>query len=228
MADGDQEDEVRRLDPSQFTYSEWIRFFFDRPIQDKVFWNEIRQYDEWTEIADPERIVEYLQTLCLEHKAIRETYSEEQVDQGLWAIFATYSYHEVLFDTAVDLKMRVQCIESMFYVFSEIVANLEGDVKGTFYWMWWDYMGHEPWGYGQLPENRSDRQQTLDAIIRTLVKVLDLPHRGCQWSALHGLGHCDHHPKAREVVQHYLDAHGSELSDEDRRWVEACRECRGI
>jgi hypothetical protein len=222
----DQEDEVRRLDPSRLTYPEWIRFFFDRPIQGKIFWDEIRQYDEWREIAEPTRIVQHLQKLSLEHKAIRKAYSEEQVDQGLWAIFATYLYHEVLFDIAVDLEMRIRCIESMFYVFSDVVASLEGDVTVTFYWMWWDYMGHEPWGYGHLPENRIDRQQTLDAIIRTLAKILNLPHRGCQWSALHGLGHCDHHPNAREIVQQYLDAHGAELSDDDRRWVEGCRECR--
>ena len=44
-----------------------------------------------------------------------EAYSDAQVDQGLWAIFATFQYHEVLFDIAVDLDMRIGCIESMFY-----------------------------------------------------------------------------------------------------------------
>jgi hypothetical protein len=221
------EQELPNFDASQLTYQEWLRFFFDRPIGKEVFWEERGRYFFLIE-AERAVLVQHLQKMCWEHKAILEVYSREQVDQGLWAIFGTFSYHEVIFDSTVDLNLRIQCIESMFYVFSDVVANLEGDVTGTFYWMWWDYMGHEPWAYSQLPENRLDRQQTLDAIIRTLSKVLDLPHRGCQWSALHGLGHCDHHPKARELVQQYLDAHGAELSDEDRRWVEACRECRVV
>lgn len=223
-----QEDKVRRLDPSKLTYPEWVRFFFDRPIREKVFWDEIAQYDEYREISEPTRLIHHLQTLCVEHRAIRAAYSEEQVDQGLWAIFATFRHHEVLFDIAIDLEMRIKCIESMYHVFFDVVANMEGDVVGTFYWMWWDYMGQEHCGYSQLPVHRVDRQQTLNAIVRTLAKVLDLPHRGCQWSALHGLGHCNHHPKALEIVQQYLDVHGAQLSDEDRQWVEACRECRVV
>jgi hypothetical protein len=54
-----------------------------------------------------------------------------------------------------------------------------------------------------------------------LLKILALDHRGCQWSALHGLGHL-HHPLGPEIVQRYLDVHRKELTDEDAQWVENC------
>jgi hypothetical protein len=218
----DQEEEVRRLDPSRLTYPEWIRFFFDRPIQEKIFWDEIDEYDEWREIAVPARIVQYLRTLCLEHKAIREAYSEEQVEQGLWGIFATYMYQRTLFEPAVDVGTRIQCVEAMYYLYADVVAYLGGDKDDGFYWMWWDYIGHEVRAYEALT---MDGKQVFDAVIQTLAKILGLPSLNCQWAALHGLGHV-HHPKVREIVQHYLDTHGTELSDDDRRWVEGCRECR--
>jgi len=220
----DQEDEVRILDPCRLTYPEWIRFFFDRPIKDNIFWDEIRQYDEWREIAEPARIVQYIQTLCLEHKAIREAYSPDQVEQGLWAIFATYMYQRTLFDPAVDLGVRTQCVEAMYDLYANVVASLGGDGRDGFYWMWWDYICHEVWTGGG-PTLSLDRQEILEAVMRTLVKILELPYRNCQWAALHGLGHA-RHPKVREIVQRYLDVHGADLSDEDRQWVEGCRECR--
>lgn len=223
---GDQEDQVRSLDPSRLPYAEWIRFFFDRPIDDQVFWDEIGRYDEWWDIAEPRRIVDYLQIMCLEHKAIRGAYSEEQVDQGLWGIFATYMYQRTLFDPAVDLEVRIQCVESMYRVYADVVAHLGGDGKDGFYWMWWDYICHEVWADDyKEPTLSVDRQQILEAVMRTLVKILELPYRTCKWAALHGLGHADD-PRVREIVQQYLDVHGAELSDEDRGWVEMCRECR--
>jgi hypothetical protein len=217
------EQELLKFDASQLTYQEWLRFFFDRPIGKEVFREERQRYFF---VAEAERsvVARHLKKMCSEHNAILGLYSGEQVNQGLWAIFATFSYHEVIFDSSVDLDLRIQCIESMYHVYSDVVAHLAGDVRDTFYWMWWDYIGHEPWAYSQLQVHRIDREQTLDAIIRTLARILDLPHRGCQWSALHGLGHLDHHPKARDIVQQYLDLHGASLSDEDRRWVEACRD----
>jgi hypothetical protein len=55
----------------------------------------------------------------------------------------------------------------------------------------------------------------------TLLNMLALPHQGCQWSALHGLGHL-HHPLVWLAVQSYLNAHRAELSDEDAQWFENC------
>ena len=68
-----------------------------------------------------------------------------------------------------------------------------------------------------------DRKQMAETMYQTLLKILALDHRGCQWCALHGLGHL-HHPFVRETVQSYLIVHRNELTDEDVKWVEQCRD----
>jgi hypothetical protein len=94
--------------------------------------------------------------------------------------------------------------------------------------MWWDMILHtfgpmpNEYKYGYLTLS-SDQEQMIDAIYHTLARTLALNHRGCQWCALHGLGHL-HHRLKEELVQRYLDEHLSELSPQDMRWVEACRD----
>ena len=68
-----------------------------------------------------------------------------------------------------------------------------------------------------------DAKQIAEAVYQTLLRMLALNHPACEWSALHGLGHL-HHPLGRQTVQQYLDVHRGELSDEDVKWVERCRD----
>ena len=58
-----------------------------------------------------------------------------------------------------------------------------------------------------------------------MLKILVLDHPACHWSALHGLGHLNH-PLVRETVQSYLDSHRDELTAEDVRWLDGCRDGR--
>lgn len=67
----------------------------------------------------------------------------------------------------------------------------------------------------------TDAKQVLEAIHETLLKILDLEHPACQWSALHGLGHSPH-PKVHRVVREYLQHHRASLNDEDAECVERC------
>jgi hypothetical protein len=63
----------------------------------------------------------------------------------------------------------------------------------------------------------------FESMYQTLLKILALDHPACQWSALHGLGHLRHR-LGREAVQNYLDTHRKELTDEDAKWIEGCRD----
>lgn len=160
---------------------------------------------------------------------LTKVYSPEQLDQGLWLIFGCgISCEQYLFDTTVDLALRIDCIESMYLPFRDVVAHSAIDKRDSFYWMWWDMILHTFWL--TFPETNdhyealsSDARQIFEAMYRTLLKILALNDAACQWSALHGLGHLLH-PLGREVVQTYLDAHRTELTDEDARWIEACRD----
>ena len=217
---------VRNLDFSQLTYEEWLKFLFDRPIEEDVFWKEHDRYDACI-VAEPAKVVGYLERLSVKHRDICASYSGDQVNQGLWAIFSVFNLQSYIFDVDVDLKIREHCIESMYSLFADAVIPLDLDVRHGFYWMWWDYILHELWLSGNeeyhLTSLRPDLLQLLEATVRTLSEILILPHRGCQWAALHGLGH-SHHPQAAHMVQRYLEEHDTELTEEDRAWVKACRD----
>ena len=68
-----------------------------------------------------------------------------------------------------------------------------------------------------------DQKQIAETMYQTLSRILALGNRGCQWCALHGLGHL-HHPLVRETGQSYLNVHRNEITSDDVHWVEPCRD----
>lgn len=204
--------------------------------------------------SNPATVVSHLQAMCRGFSELTKVYSHEELNQGLWAILgAGISCEQFLFDPTVDLALRIDCVESMYLPFRYVVARSSLGQEESFYFMWWDMILHTFWAeaeghkidYSALlkhgkdglktfyetllangydyPALSDDLRQVHEVIYQTLLKVLSLDHPACQWSALHGLGHL-HHPLGREVVQSYLDAHRSELTDEDVRWIEGCRD----
>jgi hypothetical protein len=93
--------------------------------------------------------------------------------------------------------------------------------------MWWDMilstgaLRKHPqeyrFGYAKLT---ADEAAIIDTIFRTLSRILDIPHRGCQWAAIHGMGHL-YHPEVQMRLQRYLDEHRGELSEDDVMWIQA-------
>jgi hypothetical protein len=227
-----QEFWAEQFDLSALSYPQFLAFFFNRPIV-----GEKEQYDlfragiDYFIALNPTTVVAHVQAMCRTFPELTEVYSLEQLDQGLWAVFgAAINCERFLFDPAVESRLRIECIESMYLPFRDVVAGSVIGKHGSFYWMWWDMILHTFWqqadGYAfNYPALSDDRKQMLEAMFQTLLKTLGLDHPACQWSALHGLGHLNH-PRSRETVQNYLDVHRHELNDQDLRWVESCRDGR--
>lgn len=241
----------REFDLSALSYPQFLAFFFDRPVvDDKEQYELFRSGIDDFVASNPAAVVFYVHEMCRTFSELAKLYSHEQLDQGLWAVFgAAISCEQYLFDPTVDQRSRIDCIESMYLPFRDAVAHSAIDKRGSFYWMWWDMILHTFWqmadkfdyaslsgGSKQILETMyqralefdyaglsEDSKQILEAMYQTLRRILALDDRGCQWSALHGLGHL-HHPLAHETVQNYLDDHRNELSDEDVQWIEGCRD----
>lgn len=241
---------AEEFDLSALTYAQFLAFFFDRPVVKVGEYELFRSGIDFFVASNAAIVVSHVQTMCRRLAELTGVYSREQLDQGLWAVFgAGISCEQYLFDPAVDPTLRIACIESMYLPFRDVVTQYDGDIREQFYWMWWDMILHTFWastdqykfdrsglsadeltekwrelalthGYATLT---NDLTQMAEAIFQTLLKILALDHRGCQWCALHGLGHL-HHPLVRDAVQSYLDVHRNELDDADLRWVEACRD----
>lgn len=218
------------FDLSALSYSQFLDFFFDRPIvrndqQHDLFRGGI---DSFT-ASKPATVVAHVQAMCESFSELTKVYSHEELNQGLRAVFgAGISCEQYLFDPTVDLGLRIGCIESMYIPFRDVVAHSLVDKRDSFYFMWWDMVLHTFWGSYYATDDKYqklsvDGRQMFDAMYPTLLKILALDHPACQWSALHGLGHL-RHPQGREMVQNYLDAHRDELAVEDVRWLEACRD----
>lgn len=241
-----------QFDLSAISYPQFLDFFFDRPIvNDEKTYNLFRGGIDSFVASNPAIVVAHVQAMCRGFSELTKVYSHEELDQGLWAVFgAGISCERFLFDPTVDLGLRIDCIESMYLPFRDVVDHSNLDAHGSFYWMWWDMVLHTFWemadkfdyaslgGSKQILETMNQRalefdyaglseelKQILEAVYQTLLKIIALNHQACHWSALHGLGHL-HHPQGSEAVQRYLDMHRSELADEDVRWVEGCRDGR--
>ena len=220
------------FDLSALTYPKFLAFFFDRPVVgDANEYNLFRSGIDSFGASDPATVVGHVQAMCRNSAELPKIYSHEQLDQGLWAVFGVgISCERYLFDPAVDRRLRIDCIESMYLPFRDVVARSTADVRDSFFWMWWHMIPFTFWVTAEFDyaeynysELNDDRKQMADTMYRTLSKILALDNRGCQWCALHGLGHL-HHPLVRETVQSFLNVHRNELTNEDVRWVEECRD----
>lgn len=217
------------FDLSALSYPQFLAFFFDRPIVgDKEEYQLFRAGIDCFIASNPATVVAHVQAMCRTFSELTKVYSQEQLDQGLWAIFGAAISCERFLDPTVDLALRRDCIESMYLPFRDVVAYSAIDKRDSFYWMWWDMILYTFWqdadGYRfDYPALSNDGKQVIEAMYQTLLHILALNHLACQWSALHGLGHL-HHPLGRETVQNYLNGHRNELTDEDLKWVEAFRD----
>jgi hypothetical protein len=232
-------DELPNLDLSSKTFDQFVEFFFNREVvpDEKRFDYFLmdlagQQYDEFVPSSSA-ILVKHMTKLFSEFGQIATKYSLAQVDQGVWAILGAHlRLYEFLFDSSVPLPMRLECIRSMYHVYSDFVAKLETDLPPDLsgFWMWWDLVLHGFWTppkpfvagtyRGDASKLDSESLVLLDVMFETLKRILDLPHAESQRCALHGLGHL-HHPEVRGTVQRYIDANKSELS---LAWLEQCRD----
>jgi len=232
-------DELKNLDLSSKTFDEFVEFFFSREVvpdkeQFDYFLTDLagEQYDEAVP-SSPAILLKHMTKLFSEFGQIATKYSLAQVDQGVWGILGeNLRLYEFLFDTSVPLPNRLECIRSMYCVYSDFVAKskVDSDPDLSGFWMWWDLVLHGFWTpprpfvagtyKGDVSKLDSESRVLLDVMFETLKRILDLPHTETQRCALHGLGHL-HHPEVRGTVQQYIDAKKSEFR---LAWLEECRD----
>ena len=153
---------LRILDLSSKTFEEFVAFFFARKIvpDDEQFEYFLREpsgqrYDE-TELSSPEVVVRYMTKLFSDFGRIAPDYAIAQLGQGVWGILGErLRLYELLWDTSVPLAHRVQCIRSMYSVYSDFVSARNEDVRNTCFFMWWDFILHGFWAR-QAVEQRAE------------------------------------------------------------------------
>jgi hypothetical protein len=238
---------MTELDLSEFSYDDLVTFFFDRPAPDPSdhtpsFADEGHEC-EWSR---SEVTVGFLTKMCLNFGDICGKYSVGQVNQAIWMIIGLdFDVVKHLWDNSVALNDRIECIRSMYFVYSDFVIKSDVEIMENCFDMWWDLVAMSFWfqtdffessgprewqfsrrvGYGEVSKLDRNSRALLDAMFETLQRILELPNRRTQRFALHGLGHL-HHPGVHGLVQRYIDDHKNEFTDDGMKWMEQCRDGR--
>jgi hypothetical protein len=117
----------------------------------------------------------------------------------------------------VDRNAVAACIRALYLVFADYVLPRDVPEDATSFHMIWEEFAREtPVGLAHV-------------LIETAARVLELDDWHCQYAALHGLNHLRSEigspdPRAREVVQAFLDRCAADLTTEQRDYAEACRD----
>ena len=230
------DDEPRDLDLSSLTFDQFAAFFFARevvPDDEQYGYFLIDLYGETyfeSVPSSPEILVNHLTNLFTHFGQIASRYTLAQVDQGVWGMCANLRLYELLFDPPVLLTPRSDCIRSMYRVYSDYVSKLEREpdpeIESGFY-MWWDLILRGFWNSSRRSWREdpskldAESRALLDLLFETLTRILEIPNRASQQSALHGLGHL-HHPQVHPAVQRFIDTNPSGFRV---KWLEQCRDC---
>jgi len=223
------------FDLSQLSFEEFVSFFFDHDIATEEYWYQNPEFDSELDdegVASPPVIVEHMTCLFTNFAGTVSKFSLQQINAAIWAMFTYGSFRlqKHLWLPSVPLPARLQCIRSMYFVYSDFVAKSTVPEMENCFQMWWDFVASSFWEQliGRIEEGNvaalnTEQRELLDAMFETLSKLLLLPDERTQGYALHGLGHL-HHPGVQKLVQKFLDEHRHKMSDDSIRWIEMCRD----
>lgn len=227
------------FDLSELTFEEFVAFFFDHDVAKEEHWyrdpelSNLNDFDD-EGVASPDIIVQHMTRLFGDFAQVVSRFSLKQINSGIWAMFTygPFRLQKHLWLPAVALPQRLDCIRSMYFVYSGFVSTSTVEVMENCFDMWWHQVASGFWDQLQFdrdtPEGDSasldgEHKALLDAMFETLSRILSLSDGRTQMFALHGLGHL-HHPGVYDLVQRYLDEHRSEFTAEGVAWVERCRD----
>jgi len=101
----------------------------------------------------------------------------------------------------------------MIHPFRDYYLPRDASFSGNVFFMWWDLA---------LSRIADQTLEIDDIAVDVLGQVLQLPAKGCQFAALHGLNHLHPNDAAAELVRRYLAEHQASLTADEIAWVEAC------
>ena len=199
------------------TFEEWLRYVFDHPVDPaKLEWYWDMDREDWNEDEHAEDAVRFL-TQAFEHAAtVFQPYSDAQLNQGLWFIAsnACSNHMFALMNVSVPWPARQHCIESFHQLYEQCFARRctphlshidepgAGPLNSVCY-MWWDI---NPIAGGPADPAGKEFDRT---ILQVMESTLQLDSIACQESALHGLGHWQHHYPQRvgKIIDKFSMSH---------------------
>jgi hypothetical protein len=197
------------IDVSAFSYDEFVRFVFDRPVNDVPWWHV-----EWMvctpgvadgishTVGNGAMLLRHLIRLFRECGELPHAYTDCQIEQGLWFISVMDGLDPPLWDRALPFELRETCIAAMEGLFTGLFARRPLETASL---MWWHNFAKSydlDDGHVDDKDDAAIQQAMFDTILRVL--AIDCPH--CQESALAGLAALKH-PATAEAIGRFLRTH---------------------
>ena len=191
----------------ELSYDEWVAYCFDRDPTTS-WWHEIKvdEDGEWFEAdwyePEPRLVVGYLRRLFMESAQLPSAYSPEQLGKGLWFLCCQEAgcHLRAAFSPVAPQDDRIACVMALKHLYTDLFAKLctqhfsyidrgpeaSGPLNGACYMLW------EMSGLTWMPK-QPGFDFLADPVLEVLAFVLRSPNEACVESALHGLGHLQHH-----------------------------------
>jgi hypothetical protein len=221
--------QTANLDLSRQSFEEFLKFFFAHP-ENEQFWYADQKYALSEAVISGPALVDHLTMLFSGFGVSTSGYSAAQISHGLWAMLSpTFSLQDALWDTAVPLEKRQECIRGMGTLFRDFVSANDAEPLQKCFYMWWHIVVTGFWAQAGQFEVQDvaaldpESSTLLNTMFDVLKQVLRVPDPRTQGYALHGLGHLQH-PGVRELVQRYLDENKNRFTEEHVQWIEQCRD----
>ena len=198
-------DDLRPANLSWQSFDEFVSFLFDRNVP-----KDSEESEPWYYAFscgdfefDPDPVCDYYIQLFSRPEALLGRFSRDQLEQGFWAIQGpnlACSVYRLLFNNDLRFERKIECISSMFGLFSNLFSVEPLDTSAS---MWWDALCYD-WHCGNRRRERGGEDADLqDAFFKVLSRILLLDSTFCQGAALHGLGHL-HHPDTKGLISQYI------------------------
>lgn len=206
-----------------FSYQDFIRFFFDKPDYTDKQWFFQDDYEDPTfdfsnPLCNKTLVMNYICMAFQDIENISKTFSEKKFFFGWqyiidWSCGGSFRYY--FFSDDVPISIRINAVLLMYEIFEKVFAKVcanisEPDNLGEISYnrlcfMWW-----EMFSTTAMPQSQ-DIKQISQAILENLDKILSLDNIICKKSALHGLGNL--YSDYPEMVEKIIIRHEKEIPD---------------
>jgi len=208
-------------------FMDWVKAVFDHPVAEREWYWDPQFPDWWDSLGLTDELLVAHMTALFREPSSLESYSSEQVAQGIWFLIGDSSPAQAsgaLVRSSVDVETRVACVRSMADFFRLFVApsapgraDTDSDPFHIACYMWWDIF--PTWGGAHAAE-----RELHQAGLHVMTEVLALDSELCHISALHGLNHWHmHYPEYVEAAVDRFLATGGPISATVREYAAAAR-----
>ena len=212
-------------DPSTMALEEFVAFLFERPVhrtpEEERFMMRHSDDDPWrsrrTEAASSSSTTELFERFG--EIAPRYSVRAGQSGRSAYLMCSPYSCLPVLRPRSVSRSRPPPPASArgvrVFYADYCRAAVMSPRATCDAFYLFWD----------EARRSRPAVESTVKPVIlEAVTRVLDIDSPACQMAAIHGLDDLRPFPGVREVVQAFLDRHGTTLSPEVERYAHGCLE----